>query len=69
MTTAIESYINEMNRAKEAISRINQYLEDNGEVDPDKVNWADTGSMAHIASTLSEIKDFIDGTGEYQEAE
>ena len=68
-TTAIESYINELNRAKKAIKRISQYLEDNGEVDPEKVHWADTGSMTDIASTLSKIKDFIDNTGEYEEAE
>lgn len=63
--TALEAYIRNMAKAEEALDRINQYIEDRGEVSPDEVNWSHVGWMASIASELSQLQDQIDGTGEF----
>ena len=66
-TSAVEQYITEIQRCKEALDRINEYIEDNGEVGPDEINWGHTGSMQHIANELTQLQHMIDGTGEYAE--
>jgi len=63
--TAIDAYIDHLETAREALDRINAYIADNGEVGPEDVTWAHTGSMARIANELKEIQDRIDETGEY----
>ena len=58
----IEAYLAQIGAAQTALARISQFLDDNGEVNPDDVNWATVGTMAHIAAQLAEIKNVIDGT-------
>lgn len=62
---ALNSYINEMRLARIAINRINQYLDDNGEISPEDVKWDSAGTMGYIATLLTEVTDLINGTGEY----
>jgi hypothetical protein len=62
---SLNCYINEMRLARIAINRINQYLDDNGEVSPEDVNWGHAGSMEYITTLLTEATDMINGTGEY----
>ena len=62
---AVGEYLNQLNRARVAINRINQYLDDNGEQTPEQINWGSVGSMEHLANELNHLKDMIDCTGEY----
>jgi len=63
--SALDAYIRNLAAAQAASERINEYLLDNGETSPENINWGHVGSMNHLANQLNELKDMIDGTGEY----
>ena len=117
---AVENYLTQLEKAKQAIERLSQYVDDFGEVSPDEVTYAHAGSMEptqridylrlrsnitrmklrydpdhdintspeappvthnemtlamiveqlineieHLANELEQLKDMVDGTGEY----
>ena len=62
---AVENYLTQLERAKQAIKRLDQYVDDFGEVGPNEVTYAHAGSMEHLANELEQLKDMVDGTGEY----
>lgn len=62
---ALEAYMEALFTAQEAAERINEYLQENGETSPDSIHWGHVGSMQRIANELNQLKDMIDGTGEY----
>lgn len=66
-TTALDEYIFNLDKAREAVDRISQYLDDSGEVAPDDVNWGHASSMEDLARQLADMRDKIDKTGEYAE--
>lgn len=58
---AIARYLNHIENAKIALDRIQKFLDDNGEIAPDEVNWGHVGTMAAIASDLIHVESIIDG--------
>ena len=64
---AVDEYLNQMNKARQALARLSQYLDDNGEQTPEQINWSSVGSMEYIADELTYLKNMIDGTGEFAE--
>ena len=56
--TALERYCELVNVAHGIACKLALYLEDNGEVSPDDVNWAHVGSMYHIVELLTELQTF-----------
>ena len=61
----IERYLAHLNTASQALERLSQYIDDNGEVAPDDLDWSHVGSMEYLASQLVMLQDMIDGTGEF----
>ena len=64
---AVDKYIEVVEQSKAYLERISEYLEDFGERSPDEVTWASVGSMVHMEYQLKQLKDMIDGTGEYSD--
>lgn len=48
------------------LSRLQKLSADHFEVDPDKVDWGDVGTIAHVLDYLQEANDFIFHEGEYE---
>lgn len=64
---AVEKFEDLCEIAKEYTERIYQYFDDHAELTPDDVDWAWVDEMKFYVYKLKEIKDRIDGTGEYAE--
>lgn len=61
MRMVTNHYLESVEAAKAELKRIEEYLEDFGEVLPEDVNWGDVGFMSTIAYRLAEITQMIDG--------
>ena len=59
--TALNAQILRTEQAQEALKRIQQFVDDHGEVSPDDVNWSHVGTMAEVAAKLDELVKFLDG--------
>jgi hypothetical protein len=62
---AVEKFEDLCEIAKEYSERIWQYFDDHAELTPDDVDWAWVYEMKFYVHELKQIKDRIDGTGEY----
>lgn len=58
---AIKKYLEKIAKAEKHLARIEQYLDDHGEVGPQDVNWAHVGTMTHLADELETLTKFING--------
>jgi hypothetical protein len=48
------------------LARLQKLSADHFEVDPDKADWGDVGTIAHVLEYLQEVNDFIFHEGEYK---
>lgn len=62
---AVEKYLEIVETATAAAERIYQFLDDFGEIGPNDVDWGHVEEIAYIANKLKDVRDRIDGTGEY----
>jgi hypothetical protein len=53
--TALQAYIYHMNRADELLTRLCEFVDDMGNVQPEDVNWTHTGDAARLADDLTAI--------------
>ena len=58
---ALKDYTCELTNAKTSLERLNQFINDNGEINPEQVTWANVGDMARIAAMLKDIQNIIEG--------
>jgi hypothetical protein len=58
---AINTYINLLSKVRTELERINQFVDDHGEVTPDDVNWGHVGFMGTMLNDLENIANMIDG--------
>jgi hypothetical protein len=47
------------------LARLQKLSADHFELDPDKVDWGDVGTIGHVLDYLQEVNDFIFHEGEY----
>ncbi len=47
------------------LARLQKLSADHFELDPDKVDWGDVGTIGHVLDYLQEASDFIFHEGEY----
>ena len=47
------------------LTRLQKLSANHFELDPDKVDWGDVGTIAHVLEYLQEVNDFIFHEGEY----
>jgi hypothetical protein len=64
--TALEAFIARKARIDAILARLQRLSADHFEVDPDKVDWGDVGTIAHVLDYLQEASDFIFHEGEYE---
>jgi hypothetical protein len=48
------------------LARLQKLSADHFEIDPDKVDWGDVGTIGHVLEYLQEASDFIFHEGEYE---
>lgn len=59
--TALDAFLEHKARIDNALEAINAASEDHFDTNPDSVNWADVGSLEHIADLLEQVDNFIVG--------
>jgi hypothetical protein len=64
--TALEAFIARKARIDAILARLQKLSADHFEVDPDKADWGDVGTIAHVLEYLQEASDFIFHEGEYE---
>ena len=64
---ALDLYIFLTDHAQESIARIQEFLDDHGEIGPDDVDFGHVEFMRSIEKQLTDIRHKIDKTGEYAE--
>lgn len=62
--TALEEFLGRKNEIDAILARIQSFSDNHFDTAPDAVNWADVGSLTHVAGQLKEITDFIFDEGE-----
>jgi hypothetical protein len=62
---AIEAFIAKKGQIDTILARLQKLSADHFEVDPDKVDWGDVGTIGHVLEYLQEASDFIFHEGEY----
>ena len=64
---ALHLYVFLTDQAMESLSRIQEFLDDHGEIGPDDVTFGHVEFMRSIEKQLTEIRSKIDKIGEYAE--
>ena len=59
MDEILSAYIVSIDGALHSVERIKQYLDNNGEVDRESVNWGSVSTINWIEDTLSSIVNLI----------
>jgi hypothetical protein len=62
---AIEAFIAKKAQIDVILTRLQKLSADHFEIDPDKVDWGDVGTIAHVLDYRPEARDFIVPEGEY----
>jgi hypothetical protein len=62
---AIEAFIAKKAQIDTILTRLQKLSADHFELDPDKVDWGDVSTIAHVLDYLQEASDFIFHEGEY----
>lgn len=65
--TALNAFIAKKVDIDTMLKRLQDLSDNHFDTAPDEVNWADVGSLGHVAEQLKEITDFVFGEGEYAE--
>jgi hypothetical protein len=64
--TALDAFIAKKAQIDTILTRLQRLSADHFEVDPDKVDWGDVGTISHVLDYLQEASDFIFHEGEYE---
>lgn len=59
--SAKKAYNERIAEAKALLADLTAYVEANGEVETETINWGHVGSLGHVNSQLKEIRSFIRG--------
>lgn len=65
--TSIDAFIARKAEIDAMLARLQALSDNHFDTAPDELNWADVGSLGHVAEQLKEITDFLFGEGEYAE--
>jgi hypothetical protein len=63
---ALDAFIAKKAEIDTILARLQKLSADHFEVDPDRVDWGDVGTIAHVHGYLKEASDFIFHEGEYE---
>jgi hypothetical protein len=63
---AIEAFIAKKAQIDTILARLQKLSADHFEVDPNKADWGDVGTIAYVLDYLQEANDFIFHEGEYE---
>ena len=63
--TALNAFIAKKVEIDSMLARLQALSDNHFDTAPDEVNWADVGTLGHIAEQLKEITAFAFGEGEY----
>lgn len=61
---ALKHYVGLLEEARKELERINQFIDDNGENDPEDVTFADVGDIAEVVGQLKTLRRFINNEDE-----
>lgn len=62
--TSIDTFIARKAEIDAMLARLQALSDNHFDTAPDELNWADVGSLGHVAEQLKEITDFLFGEGE-----
>ncbi len=62
---ALFAFIDKLEEGRTALTRLQAYVDDNGEIHPESVTWGHVGSLTYLVSLLAQARDMVDHTGEY----
>jgi hypothetical protein len=63
---AQDAFIAKKGQIDTILARLQKLSADHFELDPDKVDWGDVGTIGHVLEYLQEASDFIFHEGEYE---
>ena len=55
----IKQYLSHLQSAGEILEHLAQFVDDDGEISPDMMNWGHVGDMRQFAGMLRQAKQFI----------
>jgi hypothetical protein len=64
---ALDAFIGRKAEIDEMLARLQSLSADHFNAHPEKISWADVGTLEHYASRLKDITDAAFGEGEYAE--
>jgi hypothetical protein len=63
---ALDAFITKKAEIDVILARLQKLSADHFELDPDKADWGDVGTIGHVLDYLQEASDFIFHEGEYE---